>query len=129
MSEPQAQKQVVILAALAQTTRLQILDRVAEAGPEGVAAGDIARAIRCPASTLSFHLKELSRTGVLEARPAGRYIRYALRRPALQALAGYIAGLAGGGAKPGARGRKAAIGRAGRRGRAADTSQLTIFGD
>ena len=127
MTEAQTQKQVPILAALAQSTRLQILDRVAEAGPEGVAAGEIARSIRCPASTLSFHLKELSRTGVLEARPAGRFIHYSLRRPALQALAGYIAGLAGS-ARP-ARGRKTGASRAGRRGKAADTSQLTIFGD
>jgi DNA-binding transcriptional ArsR family regulator len=126
MPEAHAHKQVLILAALAQATRLQILDRVADAGPEGVAAGEIARAIRCPASTLSFHLKELSRTGVLEARPAGRFIRYSLRRPALKALAGYIAGLAGS-RRPG-RGRKVPA-RPGRRGRAADTSQLTIFGD
>ena len=127
MAEPQAQKQVPILAALAQATRLQILDQVADAGPEGVPAGDIARAIRCPASTLSFHLKELSRTGVLEARPDGRFIRYALRKPALQALAGYIAALAGG-PKASARGRKA-NGMRPRRGRIADTGQLTIFGD
>jgi len=127
MTEPQAEKQVPILAALAQPTRLQILDRVAEAGPEGVVAGEIARAIRCPASTLSFHLKELSRTGVLEARPAGRFIHYSLRRPALQALAGYIAGLAASGR--GNRGRKAAASRPARRGRTADASQLTIFGD
>ena len=127
MSEAQTQKQVPILAALAQGTRLQILDRVAEAGPEGVAAGEIARSIRCPASTLSFHLKELSRTGVLDARPAGRFIHYSLRRPALQALAGYIAGLAGSTRPP--RGRKAGAGRSARRGKAADTSQLTIFGD
>ena len=46
-----------------------VLARVAEAGPRGVAAGDIARSVRCPASTLSFHLKELSRTGLLEGRP------------------------------------------------------------
>jgi len=127
MAETQAQRQVSILAALAQPTRLQILDRVADAGPDGVAAGDIARAIRCPASTLSFHLKELSRTGVLEARPDGRFILYSLRRPALKALALYIAGLAGT-RQPG-RGRKAAGSRAGRRGRQADGSQLTIFGD
>jgi ArsR family transcriptional regulator len=127
MPEPQAQKQVPILAALAQLTRLQILDRVADAGPEGVAAGEIARALRCPASTLSFHLKELNRTGVLEARPAGRFIRYSLRRPALQALAGYIAGLAG--TRRPARSRKGAAARAGRRGRAAAAGQLTIFGD
>jgi ArsR family transcriptional regulator len=127
MPEPQAQKQVPILAALAQATRLQILDRVADAGPEGVAAGDIARALRCPASTLSFHLKELNRTGVLEARPVGRFILYSLRRPALQALAGYIAGLAG--ARRPSRPRKGTAARTGRRGRPADTSQLTIFGD
>jgi DNA-binding transcriptional ArsR family regulator len=127
MADPQAQKQVPVLAALAQATRLQILDRVANAGPEGVAAGEIARAIRCPASTLSFHLKELSRTGVVEARPAGRYIRYSLRRPALEALAGYIAGLAGS-RRPARGGKRVRVRPASRR-RAADAGQLTIFGD
>lgn len=128
MAEPPAQKQVSLLAALAQPTRLQILDRVADAGPGGVAAGDIARALRCPASTLSFHLKELSRTGVLEARPAGRFIHYSLRRPALKALAVYIAGLAGT-RQPGRARGKAGAGRTGRRGREADAGQLNIFGD
>lgn len=127
MTEPQAQKQVSILAALAQPTRLQILDRVSDAGPEGVAAGDIARALRCPASTLSFHLKELSRTGVLEARPDGRFIRYALHRPALQALAGYIARLAGSN-RPG-RDRRPGKQRSTRRSRERDAGQLTFFGD
>lgn len=126
MTETQAQKQVPVLAALAQVTRLQILDCVAGAGPEGVAAGEIARVLRCPASTLSFHLKELSRTGVLEPRPSGRFILYSLRRPALASLAGYIAGLAGSSRLP--RGRKAGS-RAGRRGRGTDSSQLTIFED
>ena len=127
MTEPQAQKQVAILAALAQPTRLQILDCVSDAGPEGVAAGDIARALRCPASTLSFHLKELSRTGVLEARPDGRFIRYALRRPALKALAGYIAGLAG--STRAGRDRRSGKHRSSRRSRERDAGQLTFFGD
>jgi ArsR family transcriptional regulator len=126
MTEPQAQKQVPILAALAQPTRLLILDRVSAAGPEGVVAGEIARALRCPASTLSFHLKELSRTGVLEARPDGRFIHYSLRRPALQALAGYIAGLAG--ATRSGRGRKAS-GKSQRGSRARAAGQLTFFED
>ena len=126
MADPQSQRQVPILAALAQPTRLQILDRVADAGPGGVSAGDLARALRCPPSTLSFHLKELSRTGVLEPRPEGRFILYSLRRPALKALALYIAGLAG--ARNQARGRKGTAGRT-RRGRPVDSGQLTIFGD
>ena len=123
MPEPQAQKQVSILAALAQPTRLQILGRVSEAGPDGLAAGDIARALRCPASTLSFHLKELSRTGVLVGRPDGRFIRYALHRPALAALAGYIAGLASG------RDRKPGKQRTARRNRERDAGQLTFLDD
>lgn len=127
MTEPQAEKQVPILAALAQATRLQILDKVSDAGPEGLVAGEIARSIRCPASTLSFHLKELSRTGVLEARPDGRFIHYSLRRPALRALAGYIADLAG--PSRSTESRKPGPSRTARRRKSADTSQLTIFGD
>jgi ArsR family transcriptional regulator, arsenate/arsenite/antimonite-responsive transcriptional repressor len=127
MTEPQAQKQVSLLAALAQPTRLLILDRVSAAGPEGVVAGEIARSLRCPASTLSFHLKELSRTGALEARPEGRFIHYSLRRPALHALAGYIAGLAG--ATRAGRGKKGTGGKALRRSRARAAGQLTFFGD
>jgi DNA-binding transcriptional ArsR family regulator len=120
-------RQVPVLAALAQTTRLQILDRVAEGGPQGVAAGEIARSIRCPASTLSFHLKELSRTGVLEARPAGRFIHYSLQRPALKELAIYIAGLASSVRPP--KGHKSGAPRRGRRPLNRDSSQLSIFDD
>lgn len=127
MPDTMRDKQVPILAALAQTTRLQILDRVAEGGPQGVAAGEIARSIRCPASTLSFHLKELSRTGVLEARPEGRYIHYSLQRPALKELAIYIAGLAGSVRPP--KGRKADGPRRGPRTKDRDSSQLSIFDD
>jgi DNA-binding transcriptional ArsR family regulator len=127
MADPTALQQVPILAALAQATRLEILACVAEAGAKGVAAGEIARAIRCPASTLSFHLKELSRTGILEARPRGRFILYALRREALGGLARYIAGLAG--PEPAVRGRKPAAARDARRRRAGDRSQLSMFGD
>lgn len=127
MSDETTQKQVPILAALAQATRLQILERVAEGGPQGVAAGEIARSIRCPASTLSFHLKELSRTGVLEPRPEGRFIHYTLQRPALKELAAYIAGLAGP-VRPG-RGRRSDGERRARKARGNDSNQLSIFDD
>ena len=125
MSDETTQKQVPILAALAQTTRLQILDRVAEGGAQGVPAGEIARSIQCPASTLSFHLKELSRTGVLEARHEGRFIHYSLQRPALKELAGYIAGLAGP-VRPGRR-RLADGERRVRKSRANESGQLSMF--
>ncbi len=127
MADQTGERQVLILAALAQSTRLQILGRVAEAGRQGVAAGEIGRSIRCPASTLSFHLKELSKTGVLEARPAGRFVIYSLQRPALEQLAKYIAGLAG--LEAPVRTRKAEGSRRTRRLKTGDRDQLSIFGD
>lgn len=126
-ADPTTARQVPILAALAQGTRLEILARVAEAGARGLAAGDIARSIHCPASTLSFHLKELSRTGVLEARPRGRFIIYALQKATLADLAQFIMGLAGG-AGP-ARAVKAKAARAARKRPVADRDQLSMFGE
>ena len=127
MANAAAEKQVLMLAALAQPTRLQILSRVADAGGKGLAAGEIARSIRCPASTLSFHLKELSRTGILEARPRGRFIIYGLQRGALEELARYIGELAGSGSTP--RARKPSAGRAGAGRRTGERDQLQMFGD
>ncbi len=126
MADATTQRQAQALAALAQPTRLQILARIAEAGARGLAAGEIARSIRCPASTLSFHLKELSRTGVLEARPRGRFIIYALQRATLEELSRFIAGLAG--ADLATRPRKAAGRKAPKRA-TAGREQLQMFGD
>lgn len=85
------QQVVNVLQALAQPTRLRIIDLVSQAGPEGVAAGAIAKAVSAPASTLSFHLKELSQAGILEARPQGRFIYYTTRAEALRGVAAYVA--------------------------------------
>jgi DNA-binding transcriptional ArsR family regulator len=83
------------LAALSQPTRLKIIEVVAQGGAEGTAAGKIAQAVRCPASTLSFHLKELSQAGLLEATPDGRYIRYSVKADGFAELAAFISTLPG----------------------------------
>lgn len=124
-----ANRQVLILAALAQPTRLRIVAIVAEAGGKGIAAGEIARALQCPASTLSFHLKELSRAGVLEARPRGRFVIYVLKSGVLEELAQFITGLDGAEAVAAARTRAARVKRGSRKRRAGDRGQLTMFGD
>ena len=126
MADP-TPKQVPILAALAQPTRLAILGQVAEAGPLGVAAGALARAVRCPASTLSFHLKELARTGLLEARPRGRFVIYALRREVLEDLSRYLLELAG--ASGAGRRRRGRAERPARKPRGGDRDQLSMFAD
>ena len=68
---------VTALAALAQETRLSIYRLLVEAGPDGVAAGRIGEVLDVPGATLSFHLKELSRSGLVSARQERQFIYYA----------------------------------------------------
>jgi DNA-binding transcriptional ArsR family regulator len=81
---------VAILAALAQETRLSIFRALVQAGAEGLAAGRIAEAVGAPASTLSFHLKELSAAGLVRSRQDGRFIYYSANYPAMNELLGFL---------------------------------------
>jgi ArsR family transcriptional regulator, arsenate/arsenite/antimonite-responsive transcriptional repressor len=78
------------LAALAQDSRLEVYRQLVQAGPEGAAAGELARHIGIPANTLSFHLKTLHHAGLVEARPAGRFIYYSANYAAMNALLGFL---------------------------------------
>ena len=68
---------VTALAALAQETRLAVFRLLVQAGPNGFPAGDIAERLAVPPSTLSFHLKELDRAGLVHSWRVQRQIRYA----------------------------------------------------
>ena len=78
------------LAALGQATRLSVFRLLVEAGPEGLMAGDIADALSMPATTLSFHLKELSGAGLIEGEPRGRYICYRADFGTMNALIAFL---------------------------------------
>jgi len=81
---------VTSLAALAQETRLSIFRLLVEAGPEGLPAGDIAQKLDVAAATLSFHLKELSRAGLVTSRQEGRFIYYATNFEHMAALMSFL---------------------------------------
>ena len=81
---------VDLLAALAQETRISIFRALVQAGAEGLAAGRIAELVGSPASTLSFHLKELSAVGLVRARQEGRFIYYSANYPAMNELLGFL---------------------------------------
>lgn len=81
---------VSALAALAQETRLAVFRLLVQAGPAGLAAGEIGEQIGIPANTLSFHLKTLTQAGLLVARQEGRFIFYAAHYPAMDQLIAFL---------------------------------------
>ena len=78
------------LAALAQESRLAVFRLLVQKGPDGLCVGDIQSALKVPAATLSFHLKELVNSGLLKARQEGRFIYYAPDFKAMNALLDYL---------------------------------------
>jgi ArsR family transcriptional regulator, arsenate/arsenite/antimonite-responsive transcriptional repressor len=64
------------LAALAQESRLAVFRLLVKRGPEGYTPTQLAQKLSLPAPTLSFHLKELQRAGLIQARREGRFLFY-----------------------------------------------------
>lgn len=81
---------ITALSALAQDTRLAIFRLLVQAGEAGLAAGSIAEALAIPASSLSFHLKELSHAGLASARQEGRYVIYSAHFDTMHGLIAYL---------------------------------------
>ncbi len=71
---------VAALAALAQEARLRVFRALVGAGPEGMTPSALAAMLDIPASTLSFHLKELVHADLVDVEREGRNLHY---RPAL----------------------------------------------
>ena len=78
------------LAALAQETRLAVFRLLIRRGEAGMAAGDIAERVGAPASTLSFHLKELERTGLVTVRRHQRQMLYAVDYGAMRRFLDFL---------------------------------------
>ena len=80
-----------IFNALSQETRLAVLRLLISAGPNGLPAGEIASTLGIPASTASFHLAALERSGLTQATRQGRQILHAVRIAALRELIAFLA--------------------------------------
>ena len=81
---------VTALAALAHHSRLAIFRLLVQAGSAGMAAGQISTATGIAPSSLSFHLKELSRADLLSARQEGRFVIYAANFTQAADLVAYL---------------------------------------
>ncbi|MEW6166212.1 MAG: metalloregulator ArsR/SmtB family transcription factor [Pseudomonadota bacterium] len=81
---------VLRLSALAQSSRLALFRLLVRRGPDGLCVGDIAAKLKLAPATLSFHLKELTRAGLLQARQDGRFIFYTANYKAMNELLAYL---------------------------------------
>ena len=64
------------LSALSHETRLWAFRLLVQAGPDGLAAGEIAEALGSRQNTMSSHLKILATAELIESRRDGRSIVY-----------------------------------------------------
>ena len=74
---------VASLGALAQGMRLRVFRALVGAGPQGMTPGALSATLDVPASTLSFHLKELMHAGLVTQEREGRNLIY---RPSIQQM-------------------------------------------
>jgi ArsR family transcriptional regulator len=84
------QNVIAALSALAQETRLDVFRLLVQAGPEGLAAGEIAEALELPSASLSFHLKELKSAGLARCERDGRSRIYSPDFAAMRDVVAYL---------------------------------------
>ena len=82
----ESENAILALAALAQSTRLEVFRLLVKHEPNGLAAGDVARALAVPQNTMSSHLSILSRAGLVSAQRFSRSIVYRADLAHLQAV-------------------------------------------
>ena len=81
---------VAALAALAQESRLDVFRLLVQAGPEGMAAGGVATALKLAPNTLTFHFDRLRDAGLVTVRREGRTMIYAARFEVMNGLLAFL---------------------------------------
>jgi ArsR family transcriptional regulator len=87
MDEDQA---VQALAALAHPIRLKVFRALVVSGSRGLVPGVMQEGLGIPASTLSFHLKELAHAGLVSTERDSRSLIYRARFDHMNGLLGYL---------------------------------------
>ena len=78
------------LSALAQDHRLSVFRLLVRTGHEGLPAGEIARQLAIPASSLSFHLAQLQQAGLVHQIRQGRSLIYSADYAAMERLLTFL---------------------------------------
>lgn len=79
-----------MLAAIGHPVRLQIFRQLMQVGPQGLPAGDIARALDMAPSSLNFHLRALQTNHLISSRTEGRFVIYAAEFESMARLLAFL---------------------------------------
>jgi ArsR family transcriptional regulator, arsenate/arsenite/antimonite-responsive transcriptional repressor len=85
-----AENAVTSLGAVAHAHRLALYRMLVKRGPDGLSAGQIAERLDMPPSSLTFHLQQLLRAGLVTQRRLGRQLIYATDFAAMNELVGFL---------------------------------------
>ncbi|MEQ9557344.1 MAG: metalloregulator ArsR/SmtB family transcription factor [Rhodospirillales bacterium] len=81
---------VALFSALAHDLRLAVFRLLMRAGPNGLPAGEIAKSLSAPASTLSSHLAQMSQAGLLRSTRQRQQIIYVIDVEGTRRLITYL---------------------------------------
>jgi ArsR family transcriptional regulator len=85
-----AKQAIEALGALAHEHRLAVYRMLVERGPDGLSAGAIAEKLGVPPSSLTFHVQQLQRAGLIAQRRQGRQLIYAADFTRMNGLVGFL---------------------------------------
>jgi DNA-binding transcriptional ArsR family regulator len=81
---------IAALAALAQPSRLRIFRQLVVVGQAGLTPSALSEVLEVPPATLSFHLKELTHSGLIEQKREGRNLIYTTEVKQMNSLLAYL---------------------------------------
>jgi ArsR family transcriptional regulator len=81
---------ILALGALAQASRLATYRLLVKRGPQGYTPGELTQKLEIPGPTMSFHLRELTRAGLVESRREGRFLYYSAAFARMRGLIAFL---------------------------------------
>lgn len=84
------QEAIATLSALSQQLRLRVFRELVRKASSGMTPGELASVLDVPASTLSFHLKELMHAGLVMQARESRNLIYRPSLARMDALLAYL---------------------------------------
>jgi DNA-binding transcriptional ArsR family regulator len=79
-----------IFEALSSESRLEVFRLLVKHAPDGLVAGEIARQLKIPSTNLSFHLKSLLYSQLVNMEKEGRFWRYRANIPLMLDTIAYL---------------------------------------